>query len=175
MAWLCEFVWLGVAVCCAGADEWLGAELWAGALAWGAGALACGAGAELVLCWAMANAGTSTTSANKACFRRPLSFIIKFIANSWTQRFHPTATAQTCELVADKTVPITFRGPSDTREDRQGNSVGHKDVSTGILRRSNVTKTRLEAQSFFGIDSGSVSKRNHHAGIPLLPPHGALL
>jgi len=46
---------------------------------------------------------------------------------------------------------------------------------TGILRRSNVTKTRLEAQLFFDIDGGFVSKLNQHSGIPLLPPPGALL
>jgi hypothetical protein len=75
------FVWLGVVVCCVGADGWLGAEVWAGALAWGAGALGRGADGAF-LCWAMANAAISVTSANKTYLRTPLSFLMRFIANS---------------------------------------------------------------------------------------------
>jgi hypothetical protein len=71
---------LGVVECCAGADEWLGAEVWAGALACGAGALGCGAGA--FLCWATANDATKVISANKTYFRGPLSFLTEFIADS---------------------------------------------------------------------------------------------
>jgi hypothetical protein len=81
MVRLWVFVWLGVVVCCVGADGRLGAELWAGALAWGAGALGRGADGAF-LCWAMANAAISVTSTNKTYLRRPLSFLMKFIAHS---------------------------------------------------------------------------------------------
>ncbi|SPE30869.1 membrane hypothetical protein [Acidobacteriia bacterium SbA2] len=80
-------VWLGVVVCCVGPLGRLGAELWAGALAWGAGALArgagalgCGAGAGL--CWARANAGITIRSTSNTCVLRVLPLIMKFIAYS---------------------------------------------------------------------------------------------
>jgi len=78
------FVWVGAVVCgvvcCVGADGRLGAELCAGALAWGAGALGRGAGA--FLCWAQTKTGTTIMSATKTCLRRALPFIVKFITDS---------------------------------------------------------------------------------------------
>jgi hypothetical protein len=74
-------VWLGAAECCVDVFAWLGAEdACAGALACGAGAL-CAAGA-LVLCCAKANAGISNNNPSQKYFRRPFSFLLKFIVYS---------------------------------------------------------------------------------------------
>jgi hypothetical protein len=81
---------LGDELCCGGAAEWLGADACDGALACGAGAL-CGAGA--FFCWAAASAGTATSNASKAGFRKASFFNMKFIAGSSTQIFiRPPAT-----------------------------------------------------------------------------------
>jgi len=73
VVWLGVVVWLCVLEC-------EGAELWDGALACGAGALF---GAELVLCCAQTNAGTSIMINNSDLLRKPV-FIFHLIADSST-------------------------------------------------------------------------------------------
>jgi hypothetical protein len=136
---LLEVLWLGVLLCWV-FDEWLGVELWAGALECGVGELCEGA---LVLC--CAHAGTASNSESKVTFRKKFSVfihLIDFIGNSSASRF--TAGKALNVRNPARTGCAIFQGP--VREDRQDATVGIASAKGGILRRTNVIKTRPQVQ-----------------------------
>jgi len=149
--------WLGVVECCVdavwlGALEWLGAELCDGALACGAGALECD-GAELGLCCAQTNAGTSIIINKSDLLANPV-FIFHLIADTpqiFTDHKHRTPARRfrrALNLVYFKTSLCSTAGEEPRHTIRT--------IDCWKPRRTNVIKTSPSVQSFSGVSSASV-------------------
>jgi hypothetical protein len=132
-----------------GLCAWLGAEVCAGALACGAGALGFG-GALGVFFWPHASAGTVITSKKRIDFRRALPFTMNFIAHSSTEKsFHPVANAQRYSSIRGRSMfQSVFWGP--WRKDRQDANAAHRMCQLASRGGATLPKPGVRRNCFLG-------------------------